>query len=184
VEQPMFKIILAVMVFTLAACSDNSNESSKSTSGNAGVEATSTGETSDFGFIADTNLRACLDESGMTVESIHTVVCAGKGVQSLDGMEQLVSLKNLNVSHNQVSDLTPLTNVKSLQVFYATNNDIESIEALNALPELNAISLRSNKLSDANVFYTLPQLAKLYLQGNEELSLDMTKLSDDVIVAI
>lgn len=180
----MLKIILVAMVFTLAACGENSNKSSNSASGNTVVEGASAGETSDFGFITDTNLRACLDESGMTVKSIHTIVCAGKGVQSLEGMDQLTSLKNLNVSHNQLSDLTPLTNVKSLQVFYATNNDIESIEALNALPELNAISLRSNNLTDADIFYTLPQLAKLYVQGNEELSLDMSKLSADVIVAI
>jgi Leucine-rich repeat (LRR) protein len=178
---PMFKIILAVMVFTLAACGENSKKSTTDSKINA--NSVDVAESSDFRFITDTNLRACLDDSGMTVESIHTVVCAGKGVQSLDGMDQLTSLKNLNVSHNQVSDLSPLANVKGLQVLYATNNDIESIEALNALLDLNAISLRSNRLSDADVFYSLPQLAKLYVQGNEELSLDMSKLAD-VIVAI
>lgn len=178
----MFKIILAVMVFTLAACSENSNKSTA----NSQVDANNVNvaESSDFSFIADDNLRLCLDNSGMTVESVHTLVCSGKGVQSLDGMEQLSALKNINLSHNQLSDLSPLAEVKGLQVLYATNNQIESVDALEALPELNAISLRSNLLSDADVFYTLPQLEKLYVQDNAELDLDADKLSQTVIVAI
>jgi Leucine-rich repeat (LRR) protein len=171
------------MVFTLAACSDNSNKSSSVKAASSASESVAT-ETSDFGFIADSSLRTCLDETGMTVESIHTLVCAGKGVQSLDGVEQLPALKNLNLSHNDVSDITPLANVKGLEVLYATNNKIDSVDALKALPELNAISLRSNLISDADAFYTLPQLSKLYLQGNDELDLDTSKLSADIIVAI
>lgn len=178
----MFKIIIVVMVFTLAACSDNSNKSSGSTADKVS-ESLAVSQSSDFGFIVDANLRTCLDDSGMTVESIHTVVCAGKGVQTLEGMEQLPALTNLNVSHNNVSDITPLANVKGLQVLYATNNNIESVEALTDLPELSAISLRSNMLSDADVFYTLPQLKKLYVQDNVELDLDVSKLTA-VIVAI
>jgi Leucine-rich repeat (LRR) protein len=178
----MFKIILAALVFTLAACSDNSNKSSGSTPDKVS-ESLAVSQSSDFGFIVDANLRACLDDSGMTVESLHTLVCSGKGVQTLEGMEQLPALTNLNVSHNNVSDITPLANVKGLQVLYATNNSIKSVSALTDLPELTAISLRSNKLSDADVFYTLPQLKKLYVQGNAELDLDVSKLAE-VIVAI
>jgi Leucine-rich repeat (LRR) protein len=176
----MFKIILAVMVFTLAACSENSNKSTT----NSNINHLPASESSDFTFIQDVNLRACLDESGMTVESVHTLVCSGKGVQSLEGMEQLPSLKNLNLSHNQLSDIEPLANLKGLQVLYATNNDIESVEALETLTELNAVSLRSNNLSDADVFYTLPQLEKLYVQGNADLDIDLDQFSEDVIVAI
>jgi Leucine-rich repeat (LRR) protein len=182
VEMPMFKIILAVMVFTLAACSENSNKSTANSK--IGVNNVDLAESSDFSFITDDNLRSCLDDSGMTVESVHTLVCSGKGVQSLEGMEQLPALKNINLSHNQVDDLSPLAEVKGLQVLYATNNQIESVEALEALPELSAISLRSNQLTDADVFYTLPQLKKLYVQGNVELDLDVDKLGQDVIVAI
>ncbi|MEH6449218.1 MAG: leucine-rich repeat domain-containing protein [Oleispira sp.] len=179
----MFKIILAVMVFSLAACSDNSKKSSSAPAADKVNESLAVSQSSDFGFVVDANLRACLDDSGMTVESVHTLVCSGKGVQSLEGMEQLPALANLNVSHNNLSDITPLANVKGLQVLYATNNSIESVSALTGLPELTAISLRSNKLSDADVFYTLPQLKKLYLQGNAELDLDVSKLAQ-VIVAI
>lgn len=178
----MFKIILAVMVFTLAACSENSK---KSTANNLiSPNDVNVAESSDFSFIADDKLRSCLDDSGMTVESVHTLVCSGKGVKSLDGMEQLPALKNVNLSHNQVTDLTPLSEVKSLQVLYATNNQIESVEALEDLPELNSISLRSNLLTDVDALYTLPQLEKLYVQENIELDLDTNKLPERVIVAI
>ena len=178
----MFKVILAVMVFTLAACSENSNNSTANSA--VDVNKVNTAESSDFSFIADDNLRSCLDNSGMTVESVHTLVCSGKGVQSLEGMEQLSALKNINLSHNKLSDLSPLAEVKGLQVLYATNNQIESVAALEALPELNAISLRANLLRDADVFYTLPQLEKLYVQDNVELDLDTDKLAQTVIVAI
>ncbi len=178
----MFKIILAVMVFTLAACGESSKKSN--TNSNISPNNVSAVESSDFSFIEDSNLRACFDNSGMTVESVHTVVCSGKGVQSLEGMGQLPALKNLNLSHNKVSDLSPLAEVKGLEVLYATNNLIESVDALESLPELNAISLRSNQLSDVDAFYTLPQLKKLYVQGNVELDLDEDKLVQGVIVAI
>lgn len=183
----MFKIIIALMVLTLAACSDKSSKSSKGDSAKAENELVQTlaaAESSDFGFIVDVNLRTCLDESGMTVESVHTLVCAGKGVRTLDGIEELPALKNLNVSHNTVVDITPLAEVKGLQVLYATNNQIESVEALGSMTELNAISLRSNKLSNADAFYSLPQLEKLYVQGNDELFLDSSKLPSNIIMAI
>lgn len=182
----MLKIIMLAMIFTLAACSDNSNKSSVKKSGVSSSTSDSsllTGS-SNFSFIADDQLRACLDNSGMTVGSVHTLVCAGKGVQSLSGLGRLPELKNINVSHNQVSDLAPLAGVKGLQVLYATNNKIASVEALAELLELNAISLRSNFLSDVDVLYTLPQLKKLYVQGNSQLDLDIQQLSEGVIVAI
>ncbi len=180
----MFKIILAVAVFSLAACSDNK----KSSSSNNVVEDNSSialvGDSSDFAFIEDANLRTCLDESGMTVQTVHTLVCSGKGVQSLQGLQQLPALKNVNLSHNELSDLSPLAEVKGLEVLYATNNSIESVDALTELPQLSAVSLRSNQLSDGDVFYTLPELKKLYVQGNIELDLDESQLPAGTIVAI
>jgi Leucine-rich repeat (LRR) protein len=182
VEKPMFKMILVVMVFTLAACGENSNKSmaNKQISQNKGNIT----DSSDFNFILDDELRTCLDKTGMTVESVHTLVCSGKGIKSLVGIEQLSSLKNVNVSHNQLTDLSPLSEIKGLQVFYATNNQIESVDALDSLDELNAISLRSNRLTNVDALYTLPQLQKLYVQGNIELALDVNKFPKSIIVAI
>ena len=180
----MFKIILAVLVFSLAACSDNKKSSPSGTTEAGNNSLSAVDDTSNFAFIEDANLRACLDESGMTVQTLHTLVCSGKGVASLQGMQQLPALKNVNLSHNQVTDLSPLAEVKSLEVLYATNNNIVSVDALADLPQLNAISLRSNKLSEADAFYTLPELKKLYLQNNLELELDVSQLPQDVIVAI
>lgn len=180
----MFKIILAVLVFSLAACSDNKKSSPVGTTEAGSSNLSAVDDTSNFAFIEDANLRACLDESGMTVQTLHTLVCSGKGVASLQGMQQLPGLKNVNLSHNQVSDLSPLSELKSLEVFYATNNSIESVDALAELPQLSAISLRSNQLSEADAFYNLPELKKLYLQNNQELDLDTSRLPVDVIVAI
>jgi Leucine-rich repeat (LRR) protein len=184
VEKPMFKIILAVLVFSLAACSDNKKSSSSEATEEASSEIAAVEDSSDFTFIEDSNLRDCLDNSGMTVQTLHTLVCSGKGVKSLQGIEKLPALKNVNLSHNEVSDISPLAEASGLEVLYATNNSITSIDALIRLSNLRAVSLRSNQLSDAGAFYNLPELKKLYVQGNKELAVDLSQLPADTIVAI
>lgn len=170
----MWKLMTLLAVFTLAACSENSNKSSASVSdeqNNAELLA----ESSDFAFIADPALRACFEESGMSVEQVHTVVCSGKGVQTLSGVEQLPKLKNLNLSHNNIKDLQPLSEV-SLEVFYATNNQISDIQALEAMVSLRELSLSSNDLQDASPLYGLTSLDRVYMQGNVALDIDLNQM--------
>lgn len=184
VEKPMFKIILAVLVFSLAACSDNKKSSSSKLSEEESSEIATVEDSTDFSFVEDGNLRACLISSGMTVQTLHTLVCSGKGVKTLQGIEKLPALINVNLSHNEVSDISPLATAAGLEVLYATNNSIKSVEALTQLIHLKAVSLRSNQLSDASAFYSLPELKKLYVQGNNELDVDLSRLPENTIVAI
>ena len=170
----MWKLITLLAVFTLAACSENSSKSSTSVSVNDN-KAEQLLESSDFAFIADPALRSCFEESGMTVEQVHTLVCSGKGVQSLSGVEQLNNLKNLNLSHNQIADLQPLSTT-SLEVLYATNNQISDISALQGMESLKELSLRSNQLTDASPLYSLGSLDRGYMQGNIALDIDLTQM--------
>ena len=56
-----------------------------------------------------------------------------KTIGSLDGLAELRSLKELNISHNQVEDLSPLLANKDLEVIIASHNLIQNYEALKAL---------------------------------------------------
>lgn len=170
----MWKLITLLAVFTLAACSENSNKSNTSAS-EIPNQAEQLAGSSDYAFISDPALRSCLEASGMTVEQVHTVVCSGKGVQTLAGVEQLTKLKNLNLSHNNIADLQPLSSV-SLEVFYATNNKISNIQALETMVTLRELSLSSNELEDASPLYGLSALDRVYMQGNSALDIDLTQM--------
>lgn len=177
----MFKFILAMVVVSLTACGGSGKSSSDKEQQVSQIE---TNSASDFDFILDENLRNCLEDLGVTPDTVHTVDCSGKRVQSLSGISQLPKLKNLNVSYNQITDLEPLQEAKGLQVLYAINNQIASVDPLDSLPELKEVSLRANDLTDVSAFYTMPSLKKLYIQDNKDLSIDSNQLNDNAIVAI
>jgi len=172
----MWKLITLLAVFTLAACSENSNNSSDAPAEQNSQVDTQSLDSSDYAFIVDPALRTCFENSGMSVGQVHTVVCSGKGVQTLEGVQQLENLKNLNLSHNQISDLSPLS-ASSLEVLYATNNEIADIQALAGMASLKEVSLRKNNLQDASPLYGLTALNRVYVQDNGDLNIDPSQLN-------
>ncbi|HNW16739.1 MAG TPA: leucine-rich repeat domain-containing protein, partial [bacterium] len=50
--------------------------------------------------------------------------CVGKGVENLDGIEKMVSLKYVELGNNKIKDLTPLSKCLNLRELDLYNNEI------------------------------------------------------------
>ena len=98
------------------------------------------------------------------------------GIKSLSSLETATNLQELYLSHNQVSDLTPLANLDQLQVLYLPHNQISDLTPLANLDQLAALSLDSNQVSDLTPLANLDQLQLLHLNSNQVS--DLTPLAN------
>lgn len=107
---------------------------------------------------ADSALAACVEDTaeahGWTdVGHVVTLRCnhpSGDPVRSLGGIEQLVSLSDVNLAFNAIADATPLAE----------------------LPRLAIVDLSHNRLQDLPVFRSSNVLERLELNYNQFESLD------------
>lgn len=106
--------------------------------------------TPNAGVLRDAALQACLNQylggpnAPSVLAEIKLLACPGSGVQTLGGIEALSGLEQLELSDNQVSDLSPLRPLLNLRVLAIRNNPIGDITVLNELPILRFISLQGN----------------------------------------
>jgi internalin A len=114
------------------------------------------------------------------------------GVKSLEGLEYFLSLENLFLNDNEISDLaqlaplrelralelsgnritnlTPLQNLTKLTNLRLDRNGITNLSALAGLTELSYLNLEDNQISDPIPLYGLTKLRDLYLGQNSSLS--------------
>ncbi|MCL2636878.1 MAG: leucine-rich repeat protein [Oscillospiraceae bacterium] len=85
---------------------------------------------------------------------------------SIFEFERLIYLSSLNLSDNQISDLTPLTRMKRLNNLFLNNNQITDITSLSELTTLIGLGLSNNKISDITPLCELYRLEFLILDGN------------------
>ncbi|MEX2367322.1 MAG: hypothetical protein WD601_12020 [Pseudohongiellaceae bacterium] len=100
--------------------------------------------------VSDPNLQGCLNQIMMNSEtaepeSITLLACPDAGITSIQGIEKLSNLEQLELSDNRISDLGPLANLRNLRLVSMANNDIRSISPLMPLPTLRFVSLQGNE---------------------------------------
>ncbi len=93
--------------------------------------------------------------------------CNGKAIADLQGLEEAISLNELNLCDNQIQDLTPLANLP-LWSLYLSDNQIEDISPLADLKYLSCLYLRNNHITDLSALKDMkvPYLQIVDLRGN------------------
>lgn len=152
----------------------------------------------DYDLIEDDNLRECLEETAFThIEQFKTLVCFGRGIESLEGVQQFTQLTSASLDQNVISDYSPLGGLPALHTLSLTSakiadltgfpympslttlvlydNQISDIRPLEANPQLLNLTLNSNKISDTGQFQGLPELDSLLLKNN--LIIDVSGLA-------
>lgn len=72
----------------------------------------------------------------------------GSGIRSLEGIEHLPELTDLNLSFNQIKDAAPLENLPRLEVLDVSHNELQSLPDLRSSPYLVHLALNHNRLKD------------------------------------
>lgn len=135
-------------------------------------------------------------EQPLTVEDVRNIsqiFGKGKGIRDLRGLERCGALTTLDLSNNDISDLTPLADLKKLQGLYleknhvsdlkplagltglqsleVSDNEIVDLKPLSGLTNLSSLSIANNKISDPSAIAGLLRLWSLSLSGNGITSL-------------
>nr|ABD75797.1 hypothetical protein [uncultured bacterium] len=79
-------------------------------------------------------------------------------------LSALPNLTQLDISSNQLSDLTPLYKLPNLTLLNVGTNQLSDITPLSALSNLIELRLSSNQLNDISPLVSLTRLTKLHLE--------------------
>lgn len=170
-------IAISSLSLAMLGCGGSGGKSSFSANQNsAQVESALTGDRNDVSLltsvntlsISDYSLDKCIKATGREfVEQISTLVCNNKGIQFLDGIEQLTELKILHLNFNKIEDITPLVALKQLQTLYVSGNNIYNLDPLSELVGLTELGIQRNAVQDLSPLQSLDSLKSLHTHSNQ-----------------
>jgi internalin A len=172
--------------------------------------------------VSDANLRACLNEvlpadhqitgrtipAGVLATLTGTLDCSNRGIVSIAGVQQLSGLRELNLSNNAITSVSPIASYASstLERLNLRNNKIKSVPTVSKLSRLwfldlsdnviasistrspmkstslTTINLSNNKLEEIPVLTSLTALSSLHVLNNSIT--DLSALADASGVAV
>ncbi|WP_417898808.1 leucine-rich repeat domain-containing protein [Bacillus haimaensis] len=129
---------------------------------------------------ADKNLvQAIKDQLGVTrdiyesdVQNLTVLYAADYGIKSISGLEKAVNLEAAHLFYNEISDLTPLTNLTHLVELDLEGNTFTNIAPLKGLTNLSILWLSDNEISDIQDLSDLRKLEYLYLDRTNISNID------------
>jgi len=94
-----------------------------------------------------------------------------QGITDLSGIEYCTNLTWLELSRNQIRDVSPLASLTNLTMLQLNSmgfpNQIDDISPLSSLTNLTYLSLRSNEISDISPLASLTNLQWVSLYNNQ-----------------
>ncbi|MCH4890777.1 leucine-rich repeat domain-containing protein [Acidaminobacter sp. JC074] len=111
------------------------------------------------------------------LKSIRTLKAEDSNIESLEGIQLLENLIELDLSSNKIVDIRPLEDLKSLQVLKLKDNLVEDITSLIYLDQLSIADLSFNKITTVEALSYLPNLDYVYLEGN---TIEDNALKDEI----
>ena len=88
-------------------------------------------------------------------------------IKDISALKYFANLKELRLGHNAVADLSPLSELKKLEVLEIySNNSFSDISPLSSLTDLSVLNLQYNQLQDISPLSELKNLTVLLLKGN------------------
>jgi Leucine-rich repeat (LRR) protein len=126
-------------------------------------------------YFADGNLKQAIkDRLGITTDptegemaTLTYLFAENRGITNLTGIEYALILERLNLSGNQISDISPLAGLANLIVLRLPSNQISNLSPLSALTKLITLTLESNQISSVSALSPLTNLTSLTLWNNQ-----------------
>ena len=117
-------------------------------------------------------LDTCYTATGPSGEHIIELSCIDKGIESLDGIEELHALRKLELNDNRISDLSPLAHLTRLRSLNLAANRVRDIRPLAALADLTDLNMTGNRIVEVAPLADLNRLVTLRLTSNRISDVD------------
>ena len=121
-------------------------------------------------YLSDTT---SLDLSGQNLDS-----------EDIEPLKKFTNLRYLDLSDNNITDISCLSELASLRDLYLYNNDIENIEPLARLNNLETLNLSCNNITDIEPLSRLINMKELWLSYNNIVHIDAISEMNDVEVLV
>ncbi len=106
------------------------------------------------------------------VKNISQVVGKGKGIKSLEGLQNCKSLMKIDLEKNEIVDLSPIKELKLLQSIDFSSNKIESLDPIAQLIQSQYLQLSKNAIVDLAPLRDMKNLRSLYIADNKIKSVE------------
>jgi len=127
--------------------------------------------------IPDTNFKAKINENlgqsvdyNPTEEDLNGIAGSfyanGSNIASIEGAQYLISITDLFLQENLISDISILSGLVNLTRLYLHYNQISDISAVESLTDLTSLLLYANNISNISYLSSLTNLTLLGLGGN------------------
>jgi hypothetical protein len=140
-------------------------------------EPCGSGSSSALATFADGNLEAAvrsalsvgegIDLPCGRVSTLTSLVAAEADIESLEGIQSLTGLEELNLWGNEITDITPLDGLTSLHRLVLGANAVADVSALAGLTGLRFLQIRENEIGDIGALAGLTQLIDLDISYND-----------------
>lgn len=100
------------------------------------------------------------------LEDMEDIEMAEYDIDSLDGVRFCKYALTMDLSGNQLSDITEIAECRHLKELYLSHNQISIIDALSNLDALTQLDLSYNLVDDLSPLYTLEHLEYVNIIGN------------------
>lgn len=118
------------------------------------------------------------------LEDIDTIDLPGCGIDDLDGIKYCKHLEMLELSNNQITDVSELASLSMLREVYLANNRIGYIDGLSFLKDLRAVDLSYNNIDDLSPMFALEHLEYVNIAGNDIPKKQIAMLQNKGIIII
>ncbi len=159
------RFVVAASLLLFAACGSLDNAD---LSGNADSKELRDSKRISEIYFTDETLKNCVLAQGKEyVFELQTLTCGG-GITNLTGLEHFTGLAYLDLSSNNISDLSPLetlTNISSL--FLSHNSQIKDISALSNMSQLTVLDSNYTSIEDISPIDIAENMSYLGLIDNK-----------------
>lgn len=137
----------------------------------------------DFEKEIDDLLEEWYDNNRIPVESVSEITIggerystdltyldlSGKGLNNYDlqNLIYMTKLERIELSDNNLSDISVLGKIPSLREIDADNNSIEDISFLEDLPNIEIVVMNNNRIKDISVFLRFTTIKKIWMCDNQ-----------------
>ncbi len=110
--------------------------------------------------VSDPALKNCLeqtfrDKKHTNISQVTSLRCTHAGIASLAGLERYFALTELDLSDNEIADITPLAGLGKLTLLHLENNHIGNAAPLLSLIKLSDLRIEGNPDAGCEDLYQL-----------------------------
>jgi hypothetical protein len=99
-------------------------------------------------------------------DDIDELELSGSSIDNLDGIQFCTHAVVVDLSENQISDLTELWGLSLIEDLNLSGNQIEMIDTLSNLTNLRQLDLSYNRITEISPLFELGKLGSVNLSGN------------------